>query len=94
VAAFPHFPQLYGFALKFSETRLPGVWLNPRDFLRTEAVMTTAAECREYAHECARWAAEAKSDEMRQAYLDMANHFLAAALKLDGLITPQTKSAA
>jgi hypothetical protein len=56
--------------------------------------MTTAAECREYAHECARWAAEAESDEMRQAYLDMANHFLAAALKLDGLITPQTKSAA
>jgi hypothetical protein len=55
--------------------------------------MATAAECREYAHECARWAAEAKSDEMRQAYLDMANHFLAAALKLD-VITPQTKSAA
>jgi hypothetical protein len=55
--------------------------------------MVTAAECREYAHECARWAAEAKSDEMRQAFLDMANHFLAAALELDGLITPQTNSA-
>jgi hypothetical protein len=56
--------------------------------------MTTAAEYREYAHECARWAAEAKSDEMRQAYLDTANHFLAAALELDGLISPQTKCAA
>jgi hypothetical protein len=55
--------------------------------------MTTAAEYREYAHECARWAAEAKSDEMRNAFLDMANHWLAAALKADGLITPQTKSA-
>jgi hypothetical protein len=38
--------------------------------------MTTAAEYREYAHECARWAAEAKSDEMRDAFLDMANHWL------------------
>jgi hypothetical protein len=56
--------------------------------------MTTAAEYREYAHECARWAAEAKSDEMRQAFLDMANHWLAAALQVDGLITPQTKSPA
>jgi hypothetical protein len=50
--------------------------------------MITAAEYREYAHECARWAAETKSDEMRNAFLDMANHWLAAALKVDGLITP------
>jgi hypothetical protein len=45
--------------------------------------MTTAAEYREYAHECARWAAEAKSDEMRQAFLDMANHWLAAAVLVE-----------
>jgi hypothetical protein len=31
---------------------------------------------------------------MRQAFLDMANHWLAAALQVDGLITPQTKGAA
>jgi hypothetical protein len=55
--------------------------------------MTTAAEYREYAHECARWAAEAKSDEMRSAFLDMANHWLAAALKVDGLITRDKRAA-
>jgi hypothetical protein len=38
--------------------------------------------------------AETKSDEMRMAFLDMVIHWLAAGLKVDGLITPQTKSAA
>jgi hypothetical protein len=33
-------------------------------------------------------------NEMRIAFLDMVIHWLAAGLKVDGLITPQTKSAA
>jgi hypothetical protein len=50
--------------------------------------MIAAAEYREYAHECVRWAAEAESEEMRAAFLAMAQQWMEAALRIDGVIAP------
>jgi hypothetical protein len=46
--------------------------------------MTTPDECRRYAHECVLWAARAKTDDERQAFLDMASAWTEAALRLGG----------
>ena len=43
--------------------------------------MTRATEYREYAKECAQWAAEADSEAWRAAFLSMAERWLAAALR-------------
>ncbi len=50
--------------------------------------MTTAAEYREYAQECTRWAAEAESEDMRTAFLAMAKQWMEAALRVEGVIPP------
>jgi hypothetical protein len=42
--------------------------------------MTTATEYQEYARECARWAAEAKTEDQREAFLQLAQHWMQAAL--------------
>ncbi len=50
--------------------------------------MTTAAEYREFATECTRWAVESESEEMRKTFLDMAQQWIEAALLVEGVITP------
>ena len=37
--------------------------------------MTSADEYRQYAVECLHWAEEAKTDDQRQSFLDMARDF-------------------
>ena len=47
--------------------------------------MKTAAEYRAMADECFEWARDAKTDEVRASYLQLAQVWLDAASKLDGL---------
>jgi hypothetical protein len=47
--------------------------------------MKTAAEYRAMAEECFEWAREALTDEVRASYLQLAQVWLDAASKLDGL---------
>jgi hypothetical protein len=54
--------------------------------------MKTAAEYRAMADECFEWAREAQTDEVRTSYLQLAQVWLGAASKLDGL--PPTRSSA
>ncbi len=49
--------------------------------------MTTAAEYREFAQECTRWAAEEESEEMRATFLVMAKQWMEAALRVEGVVT-------
>jgi hypothetical protein len=53
--------------------------------------MKTAAEYRAMADECFRWAGEAYTDEVRQSYLQLAQIWLDAASKVDGLPTTRTE---
>jgi lipoprotein-anchoring transpeptidase ErfK/SrfK len=55
--------------------------------------MKTAAEYRGLAEECFKWAREAQDDEVRVSYLQLAQVWLNAASKLDGLSPTRTKSA-
>lgn len=43
--------------------------------------MATAEEYRQFATECFRWAEEAETAEMREAFLQMARDWTAAALR-------------
>jgi hypothetical protein len=52
--------------------------------------MKTAAEYRAMADECFKWAREARADEVRVSLLQLAQVWLDAATKLDGL--PQTRT--
>jgi hypothetical protein len=52
----------------------------------------TAAEYRAMAEECFKWAGEAHSDEVRVSYLQLAQVWLDAASKLDGLPPTRTQS--
>jgi hypothetical protein len=54
--------------------------------------MRTALEYRAMAEECFRWAREASDEAVRTSYLQMAQVWLDAAYKLDGL--PATRLAA
>ena len=47
--------------------------------------MKTAAEYRAMAEECFAWAREARTSEVRASYLQLAQVWLDAASKLDGL---------
>jgi len=47
--------------------------------------MKTAAEYRAMAEECLKWAREARTNEVRASYLQLAQVWLDAAYKLDGL---------
>jgi hypothetical protein len=54
----------------------------------TTAVKTTANEFRDYAKECLKWADEAKTDDQRQSFLDMARDWTLAAARFDGALVP------
>ena len=45
--------------------------------------METAVECHQYAEECVRWAARAKTEEQRKGFLEMARAWREAALLLE-----------
>jgi hypothetical protein len=45
--------------------------------------MTTSREYRQFARECAKWAAETDTDEARNAFLDLACDWFFAALVVD-----------
>jgi hypothetical protein len=47
------------------------------------SVMQSAGKFREYADECMQWAKKAKSDAEREAFLEMAEAWLQAAMKLE-----------
>jgi hypothetical protein len=47
--------------------------------------MKTAGEYRAMAEECFKWARETQTDEVRVSYLQLAQVWLDAASKLDGL---------
>jgi len=51
--------------------------------------MATADEYRQFAVECFRWADEAESDDMREAFLQMARDWMAAALRVEGVLKPE-----
>ena len=53
--------------------------------------MTTAKEYREFANECLRWAAEVEAEDDRQAFLDMARDWTLAAMRLEGMLIPDSK---
>jgi hypothetical protein len=55
--------------------------------------MKTVTEYRAMADECFKWAREARADEVRVSLLQLAQVWLDAASKLDGLFLTQTKSA-
>jgi hypothetical protein len=55
--------------------------------------MKTAAEYRALAEECFKWARETQDDEVRASYLQLAQVWLDAASKLDGLPPIRTQSA-
>jgi hypothetical protein len=55
--------------------------------------MKTAAEYRAMADECFKWAREAQTDEVRASYLQLAQVWLDAACKLDGLPPTRTPPA-
>jgi len=46
----------------------------------------------EYARECTRWAAEARTDEQRQAFLEMAKHWMQIALHSEDALVPNEGS--
>jgi hypothetical protein len=48
-----------------------------------ERVMETAAECHQYAEECVRWAARAKTEKQRKGFLEIARAWREAALLLE-----------
>ena len=45
--------------------------------------METAAECHQYAEECVRWAARAKTEEPRKGFLEIAHAWKEAAFVLE-----------
>jgi hypothetical protein len=45
--------------------------------------MQTAAECNQYARECVRWAARAKTQEQRKGFLEIARAWREAALPIE-----------
>ena len=52
---------------------------------------TTAKEYPEFAVECLRWAIKVEAKDNRQAFLDMARDWTLAAMRLEGLLVPETK---
>jgi len=54
--------------------------------------MKTAAEYRAMTDECLKWAREARADEVGVSLLQLAQVWLDAATKLDGLFLTQTRA--
>ena len=44
--------------------------------------MNTSDEYRDYAKECMQWAAQAKTEDQREAFTQMAQHWMLAALRM------------
>ena len=53
--------------------------------------MATVNEYRQFANECLRWAAEAETEDDRKAFLELARDWTLAALRLEGVVTPDPK---
>jgi hypothetical protein len=53
--------------------------------------MATGNEYREYAKECVRWAARAKTEDERNAFLDMARAWTLAAMRLNGELVTEAE---
>ena len=53
--------------------------------------MTTARKYRKLASKCLRWATEVQVMDDRQAFLDLARDWTLAAMRLKGLMVPETK---
>ena len=53
--------------------------------------MATVNEYRQLANECLRWAAEAETEDDRKAFLELARDWTLAALRLEGVLTPDPK---
>jgi hypothetical protein len=49
--------------------------------------MATVSEYRQFAKECLRWADEAKAEQDRAAFLELARDWTMAALRLEGALT-------
>jgi hypothetical protein len=62
---------------------------NARGGWLQDTPMPTAEEYRQFAAECFRWADEAETEEMREACLQMARDWTAAALRAEGLSRPE-----
>jgi hypothetical protein len=60
---------------------------DPNALLRWDTSTATAEEYRQLAVECLRWAAE--TEDMREAFLQMARDWTAAALRAEGLLKPE-----
>ena len=51
--------------------------------------MATAKEFQEFADECMRWATDARTEDQRQTFLQMACAWTQAALRLEGVLIPE-----
>jgi hypothetical protein len=51
--------------------------------------MAAVKEFHEFADECMRWAAAARTEDQRQAFLQMACAWTQAALRLEGVLIPE-----
>ena len=54
--------------------------------------MATADEYRAFARECLKWAEEADTDEVRDAFIQMALDWKAAALRTEGIGVDRTEA--
>jgi hypothetical protein len=53
--------------------------------------MATVKDFREFADECMRWAVQAHTEGHRKAFLQMASAWTQAALRLEGVLIPDTE---
>jgi hypothetical protein len=56
-----------------------------------EVLMATAEDSKEFrqnAQDCLQWARDAKTDEERKAFVDMARTWMQAATKAEGMVIP------
>jgi hypothetical protein len=51
--------------------------------------MTKISQFRKFAAECLRWAAKAKTQQDKKPFLDMANDWAQAAMRLEGKALPE-----
>jgi hypothetical protein len=49
----------------------------------------TVKEYHEYAEECLRWAAQAKTEDQQKAFLEMAQAWTMAAMRVEGILVPE-----
>ena len=49
----------------------------------------TVNEYRQYAEECLRWAAQAKTEDQQKAFMEMAQAWTMDAMRLEGILVPE-----